>query len=797
MNPLLYLIPFVLSMALFVVAAVYGLYWISKPRRLKRKKIFSVTRSTGKHLMYFSLMLLGVVWMLRFAVGNWCFDHPDPENEIRQMGAVIQLFNSFVHALQTFSMDESYNAYIDNGLKMALSVFHGHFRRIWMGYFSLVNLIAPVAGGAFIFEILAGIFPQLRYTVSCCAWYKKRFYFTALNESSVALAKSIVSDPEGKNAILVFTDVYADDENEESSELLLSAKALGAICLKDDLMHISLRKTRKKKAFIFLSDQEESENLQTLSQLLSLDRQKNLKNTEICVFGTDKKTSNIEDEVIYLHNRLNAEYGKDNHVIIPDLAPVNGIRNMAQRLFYQLPLFEGLYGKSGEDRQINLTIVGSGVIGTEVFLNAYWFGQMAGVKLNINVVSKQESEAEFVSRIDGINPDIMATSRVGDPKLNAYIKTDSGKKDAVPQERYFHFRYEQEDVLSCDLDTFLSKGIGDDSFNLRDTDYFVVAAGSDEDNFCIADKLRQAIGYYHLNEARQNKTIISYVIYNSEFCKTLNTRSRHKHVSDVDTDEFDIYMHAFGSMEEIYSIDNILRNDIRKQADGIDQKYTQQESNQILTISDQIKTRQYYNKRASDARSLQLRYKIYCADLLKPSLFCTRDDAQYTENLLEAERIFAGNVSSTWTYPEYAPKANALAWMEHRRWNAFMRMNGFKCPEDIDKYIQLNSDVHCLDPNADKPYQFLFIKRHPCIVECDLRAFPGVYCKDKRKKLYGESAVGPDELDVLCQKLGSDYKQYDYPETDIPQNNNESKGRKHPCICRLLSKLIKSHCQTN
>ena len=771
MNKLCYEIPFWGSIIVFLVALGMAVYWFLKPRVLKTKSVFEVTTNTGKHLMMFSLVFLLSVWMLRFSIGNWCFIHRDVLKEIPKMGPWRQVFNSFLHALQTFSMDETYTAYLENGMKMGLSILHDHLRPLLMLYLSSVNIIAPIAGGAFVFEVLAGIFPQVKYTLSRGAWYKDRFYFTSLNESSLALAKSIVSDSQYKHALLVFTDAYADDENEESSELLLSAKALGAICLKDDLLHIPLKCLikRKRRKYIFLSDQEEIENLQTLAQLLRPERQKDLLDTEISVFGTDKKTSNIEDEVIFLHNRLSAEYEENNVAILPDIAPVNGIRNMAQKLFYEIPLFEGLYEKEGREQQINLTIIGSGAIGTELFLNAYWFGQIAGVELNISVISANETREEFIARMDGINPDIMATSRVGDRVLDVRIKDSSGTH-FVPQPRYFGFRYEQYDMVDCDLVRFLKTEIGEDGFRLQDTDYFIVAVGSDEENFLIADKLRQAIGYYHLNEEENKKTIIGYVIYNSDLCRTLNTRPRYKHVSNLPANEFDIYMHAFGSMEEIYSVNNILRNDIRERTATIGQNYKKKQSENSSTRSNQIKTRQYYNKRADAARGLHLRYKAFSAGLLTPSLFKTGTDEAYRQELIAAEKSYINHVSSVWSYPKYAANANSLAWMEHRRWNAYMRMNGFKKPESVDRYISLDSDIHSLKPGHDKAYQFLSIKRHPCIVECDINGYPGVNSKQINK--IAGSLIGPDELDDLYKSLGTDYKEYDYPEYDIPSDQN-------------------------
>lgn len=766
------IISLALSVGFFISAIIVIAHWFLKPRRMKKLKTIPINLNTGRHLMFFTGLMLLSVWMLRLAVGL---------SLNSEMTFFECLWDSFLHALQTFSMDEVYTEYLTNGKAMITAL---NDSAVLMSLFSIystcINVIAPIAGGAFIFDILAGIFPRIRYFFSRFSYLRNRFYFTALNEKSLALAKSIVLDDAFRAPLIIFTDAYIDDEKEESSELQLSAKAMGAICLKDDLLHIpikklnkipvSLKNSLKNRTYVFLSDSEETENLQTLTQLLTPDRQKMFENTDIYVFGTDKRVSNIEDEFIYLHNRISADYAKKGSEIIPDVVPFNGVRNISQRLFYELPLFEPLYNKERNGSQLNLTIVGSGAIGTEIFLNAYWLGQMLGVTLNINVVSESETKEDFIHRIDGINPEIMASSLSDGDVLKALVGNDRKNPTPVTQPVYFHFRYSNRNILNCDLLSFLEERLeSDDDFCLKDTDYYVVAAGSDEENFLIADRLRQATGYYHLNENRQGKTVISYVIYNSELCRALNAGARQNHVSNSGENEFDVYMHAFGCMEDIYSVANILRSDVRKRADWIGENYKEKspDKNKLKTTANEIRRGRYYNIRANEARTFHLKYKAFSADIMKPTLFNSSDDEEYHNNVTQAEARFAHTVKSVWNYPDYAFEQNALAWLEHRRWNAFMRINAFKKPDDMDKYIRLDSDIHSLKPGQDKDYQFLFIKRHPCIVECDIDGYPGIFSKNQNWKTPGRASVGPDELDILQQKLDADYKSYDYPDDDV------------------------------
>ena len=776
--------------------------WFIRPRRLKKRNDYSYNKNTGRHLMVFSAILLCAVFSLRFAIGE--YSHVVSTEVIPEMPGYEQFFNSLLHAFQTFSMDEEYLPYSEQGKELVKFLFNSKIAAETMSkiesaftiYNAALNLAAPIVGGAFIFEVLAGIFPQLLFLFSKYCFWKQRFFFTALNEESVALAKSVVSDPNIKHFQIIFTDAYADNENEESTELLLNAKALGAICLKDDLLHILLKrripffnikckdkddpenkKPPKKNdcsTSIFLSDRSENINLQTLSLLLEPDRQKKLKDTQIFVFGSDAKMTYVEDEVTYICNRFRAEYGSDS--IVPQVIPVNGIRNMAQNLFYDLPLFECLYGKSSDNREINLTIIGSGVIGTELFLNAYWFGQIPDVKLNINIVSKDESEKAFRSRINNINPEILLTEakEKDDKILNASV--NKSKPDFQPP--YFKLRFKKADALTSDLEDLLVKGIGEKGekkFPLRDSDFFIVAVGSDEDNYSIAEKIKLVVGNYHLHCAKSNKTIISYVIYNSSLQKALNRCPRIRTVNGKNPDEFDIYMHAFGSIDEMFSCENIFFDRVNEIGERIGKSYIGDERPE--------RTYNYYNERANRSRALHVNYKAFCLGAIQPSLFNSKSDQDYKKTQEKTQTDFPEfvkkfqrkeqNLSETSDGEDGSNSVtlHELAWMEHRRWNAFMRINGFRCPDNYTDYEALDCDAH--KKGVDKEYQFLFLKLHPCIVEgtkgafvCQLGLDSETGCLVRMKPDYDSMVVG-DKLDRISQQTRQPFKKYDYPEEEI------------------------------
>ena len=827
-----------LASLFFLLWAVYLVIvsWFIKPRLARRRADFDGAKAADRRIIRFALLVLVAVWLSRLATGLFRYEHPelfvgDEEELLPKIAPGDQLINSLLHAFMSFSMDEAFTEYLLVGQKMVSELSgHAHWTEVcYSVYAAMLNCFAPIAGGAIILDILSEIFPRVRFWFAKQRFLKEMFFFTSLNEQSLSLAKSIVTSKNYSHGLIVFTDVYADAENEESSELLLRAKTLGAICLKDDLLHISIERIVKRKTTrIFLSDKKENDNLETLARLLAWKKRSIFKNLEIYVFSSDRNNDNnkvsfLEDEVFYINNRIITEWKeRDSEEIkklkeksdkkiarkkygdaekeeaekkakerlakkiskkypLPRVTPVNGVRNMAQNLFRDIPLFEGLYGKQGEKKTIRLTVFGIGVIGTEIFLNAYWMGQMLDTVLDITIVSKEAAE-EFKNKINFLNPEILNT---------LYFETD-GKKEAAPErdslltvkpgetaEPYAYVRYIQKNVM---LSEFLKDMRSNtEEYGIIHSDYFVVALGSDEDNFTVADKLRQIIGYSHLNdkEAGNRKAIISYVIYNSELCATLNKKCRHDNVCHAEEQsEFDIYMHAFGSMDEVYSMKNVMFDGIRKEAEQTGVNYQRKSGSRDDAYSlDSIKrwksiSTQYYVYRSDIARRLHLEYKVFSAGYLEPSLFRTVSDRDYQKNLDEARERYRGYLDSVEKEGDFT-LLHQLAWLEHRRWNAFMRVCGFFHADDFSRYMKLNNDLH----EADE-HKFLMLKLHPCIVECGK---DGIHAKldDAGKVIIKEplrmdemedrldlATVKRNELKGNPQTAENDFKRWDYPECD-------------------------------
>ncbi len=439
------------------------------------------------------------------------------------------------------------------------------------------------------------------------------------------------------------------------------------------------------------------------------------------------------------------------------IIPVNGVRNIVTKLYDDVPLFEPVIGtkaaENGAERQLNLTIVGSGSIGTEAFLNAYWCGQMLGCGLHITVISKEKRNAhsafpgqgDFEGRIDSINPEIFDTCNPSSPLLKY--------NDRESNPPYFSYDYIEADVTSGDL----TSGVCCDA--IRNTDYFIVAAGTDELNLSLADKIRIAVGREHLFGQSKRRTVISYAIYNSDLCAALNKDRRHRYRNQKD-EACDVYMHAFGSLEEMYSRKNV--RDVGWTGKGYSDIYSIQ---------------------SSAARRMHRKYAEYSAGFHAESVFTATGDcfSEPADNYL----LFVEDCRKTPPAPDSDQKRilNELAWLEHRRWNAYMRSRGFRNPNCLSKEgFERYFGEEGLTGHEEAGHKYITLKLHPCLVECDKQGMSAGFdalmeCDDndcldalslKRHILVSKGR----KCDPKKVKF-KDFKLYDFPEDGLNKEDEK------------------------
>lgn len=664
-----------------------------------------------------------------------------------------ELFENFVESIKNFAVDTPYKQfYVNTFHVMEKMHFHKWFANIWI---FCMYFAAPVTSAITILDMVSNLFEKIRlFFVPKIFFWKEVYYFSELNEQSIALAQSARnSEKIIKKPIVVFADAYLDDENERSSELYYSAKSLGAICLKDDILHLKMRTILKRN--IVLIDTDEQKNVQCMMSLVEgakhdKRKKKTLSKAEIVVCADSMTYSIVIDKIKQVANNLFKD--KNNSIFF-----VNVYSNMVKNLFKEMPLYEPLVG-GDKNKELNLTIVGAGQIGTELFLSVYWCGQMLGHKLNINVVSK-EPESSFVDKINFINPEIMATaerriridednnnpmrrifSELTDDEIGGRTKEYAKIMKKYPHkeectEPYFTFRYYQTDIGDDDLAHKLKESHWLDGFKLCDTDYFAVAIGADAANIQVSDKLNKYINEYKLAQKEDcitQKTVVACAVYNSALSRTIN-ENQDKQVKNLKT-----FVYAFGSFEDVFSLENMQMKSERETGKRMQNNYDRCKSGfEKGELEAEAESKTYkkteYDFWANIARAIHLRYKAYSAGFINNSVFTV---AEYeaedkTKSLLERR-----NDTYTAAFEKYEDAVSddndengvvsKLTWLEHRRWCAFTRVRGFTRPEDFKKYFSYTGQ-----------HKEMELKLHPFLVESDIDN-------------YGQNIFEKDESELDC-----------------------------------------------
>lgn len=726
------------SGALLVLAALYFIVL-----SLRRRHRVSLQRK----LLLPALMLLATVFLNRLAVGMSIITDDGIgglDNVLLEMG------NSLLHTFQTFSLDESYTAYLTGGMFLVEQLWSSAWRTDLYAYISIIqSVLCAFTSAGVLLTVLSRIFPRLKLWIKCLAVWKPICYFSAINQESLALAKSIrAGDRKTKNAILVFCDVSEDNEDAVTSELKEQALNLGAICLKDDLPALPFPRRNGKR--FFLMDSKEEENLQALSAFTTGKRRTRLsKEDEIYIFSEDDSAmpvvKMVQDSVrAHLKSRT------------PRIKNINKYQTLVYELLSNTPLYTAV---QPEDRDLHVVIFGSGLIGMEMLLATYWCGQMLYKRrdgklderdLHITVVSKDDKE-DFIKKLNSINNDILNT--VSGPLLQDKNKQEEllkirDNKDIFAS-TYCRLDYVQADTRRVDMFNLLKK------HGLFAADYFAVTLGSDEENLEMAELIARCVTIQgekakcfeasdkvgKKKNLHRSKVPIACTIYNDDLTNALEELYGEKSRRSADRPD-DLYrarIVPFGSLDDTYNYRHLLkqRDDALRIHDAYRNIIVEKQGNESRYLKDM------YAYWSDVARAIHIRYKAFSAG-------CASVE-EYREKALRQDGFDKSTI-------------DLLAWLEQRRWNAFMRTRGFHCPnkEQEEYYFNL--------PGRDKDgaHKSLALRLHPCIVE-----------RDKNGMVEGvlERTQEDSSLDCLdnCtirwhKRLGDasyDFKTYDEPKHDF------------------------------
>lgn len=697
------------------------------------------------------LTLLAYVFVLiliaRMAVNLYAPYDPAKES-LADLNWLERGMDSFVHTFQSFSMDEDYTEYTSKGKELFSQVYGPGAALLYGVFISFLNIFAPIMGGAVLLEILTGAFPRLKLFFHP---FRRKFVFSELNESSITLAEDLYrynaasgdtrnreegsqknqeqeKKPRRKNyqeiifwdraykrswhlaPMIIFTDAYPDKESEARSELFDRAKAIGAVCLRTDLQHLPLRCS--KSVYYFLMDEKEHKNVSSLAGFLDGDANGRLMWPKGEEKGETAQKEKIEEDrtkvfafcqsdlSVVMIDQIFAASRNHDHLMV---RPIRDYANAAVTLMYQVPLFLPLLNGGGTPienpggeklqgnlrtqrdekgriggviptKELHVTILGSGAVAEEVFQAAFWCGQIAGVQLYIHVLSKGTEQMR--QRIMVRCPELLQTCRSGGGEglkeekpelLKIYPHTDSPLKN--PPYAVVDGFAENIDVTRPEK---YPKGI------MEKTDYFVVALGDDERNIFVASMLKQELAKQALESGSERHPVIAPAVFDGRLAEA---------VKDTCPGDYDPYLIPFGMLEQRFSCRNVFMSDMT--ADALKGELLYNKKNNIKRQDDD------YSYWANIVKPVHTPYKLFGLGLLTG---------------LDLEKI--GKDRYFGLAKIINPDDVVFAWMEKRRWNAYMRTQGF-CHPTMEQYQRY---FESLGQHRD-----LSRKLHNCLVEAGLR----------------------------------------------------------------------------
>ena len=491
---------------------------------------------------------------------------------------------SIHHAFRVFILDGEFDT-IRNAVEGVGTIPHVLFSV----YAGLLYVLAPILTFSNVLSLFKNVKNEIRFS-----WYKRRpFYvFSELNEKSITLAESIVNDNEDKSSndtksiakedkvadntkkmkpVIVFTDVFEQDE-EDDYELLLRAHDIRAILLKKDITRLN---TKRKKSYIefFLIGDNESENTEQAIKLTNINIDSIKRAVYLfsakqssgyvldslykgkCVLSEKLEKKIVEDAAGVLYkNTLSAEDFdfEDSFYLrrIDNIAllPINVLSDRST----VSAVSKAIIGE--ETKRISLMIIGTGEYGKAFLKTALWLYQQLGYLVEISVLDKEEKNI-IVGRIEKDCPDLLFDNEVS-------TNGDSN----------YHIRIVSKvDVDSAELGNLFASE--NDREWIKRTQLAIVSLGDDDKNIETAVTLRKL--FDQINEIdnqsdclkdNDEMPLIYSIVYNEKKASNLtgvdgqgikNYRGKSYHIRFV------------GSLKDQYSYAVIKKmKDVEKEAVG-------------------------------------------------------------------------------------------------------------------------------------------------------------------------------------------------------------------------------------
>ena len=423
------------------------------------------------------------------------------------------------NALQLFTLDASFDSLgetitTENGL-------HPLLVNIYSVYASIYFVVAPLLSAAFILSFVKGLYENWRYFKK--AKVDKIYVFSQLNENSLTLARDILKNYKNVDEdaqddtvsakmrvrrVIVFANVTQSIE-EERTDLVSSARELGAICLQKDISDIYLKSPSKKiYRKLYLISQDENENTSKALPLIAhCKKLYNFDTTHIYIFANsdesgiliDSVMPKLSDEVQDPFNIKVRRVNEKRNLIWNTLRqsesdlqltlPNETLDNATHK---QLPLIFSSAKAFGETKYIDVLIVGMGQYGTELLKTVCWYCQMPNYCLRVHVFDRLPNCEE---KVRSVAPELVQYNRISE--------------ELVKQgEAYYDINFYNHAIDVHEA------SFADKIASLPNVTLAFVTLGNDKTNIDTSIKLRRIFGKLYADKGYKVPPILT-VVYDS------------------------------------------------------------------------------------------------------------------------------------------------------------------------------------------------------------------------------------------------------------------------------------------
>ncbi len=485
----------VLAIVIFIVCNALGIWRYVKSHK-KRRAFSMVTLFLGVTFVSIFVMMLPFCREAFAGTGAAGFK---------------MVLNAVRASLQAFSLDGEYLDFyagaqmLGGGLAMGYQIFA-----------VILYVLAPILLIGVVVSFFQNVLDAARLKTS---GGKTVYVFSELNPQSLSLAKSCLDHDRRRNkkSLAVFTDVY-EQSTEESAEIVAGARAIRAICFKNDILDLGVDFGKKKgEVRFFIMGSDDTENIRHAVTLM--ERYGGREDTFLHVL------SDSEEGELIIGSAMDEEMKMD-------VRRINSEQLLVYSYLYDTEknrLFDMTRTAADGKKILPIVLVGLGKYGTELLRALVWYGQLPGVRVQIHVFEKDPlAEKKFAS----LCPELMEMNHA----------------DMEGESKYDIWFHRISDTLGMDAKTIdFDRGI----LSLKEVSAAFVTLGEDAKNVRIAAKLRRL---FTRSLPEDESPMIRTVVFDPKKCDIV----AHHPLTDFKGHAYDIGF--FGDTDTVWSYDVIIQD---------------------------------------------------------------------------------------------------------------------------------------------------------------------------------------------------------------------------------------------